>query len=73
MHWDRTHVEFFVDGASVGRVSKSSIRQTWRWSFDRHFYLILNVAVGGAYPSHPNETTAPATMTVDYVRAYRWV
>lgn len=73
VHWDRTHVEFFVDGASIGRVSKSSMEPTWQWSFDRPFYVILNVAVGGGYPSQPDDTSAPATMTVDYVRAYQWV
>ena len=39
--------------------------------FDRPFYLILNVAVGGWYPGPPAPTTRlPATMQVDYVRVY---
>jgi hypothetical protein len=37
--------------------------------FDKPFYLILNVAVGGDWPGDPNEETQfPQEMIVDYVR-----
>lgn len=39
--------------------------------FQRSFYLILNVAVGGYWPGEPDNTTSfPQTMYIDYVRAY---
>lgn len=39
--------------------------------FDRPFSMLLNLAVGGNYVGDPNASTAfPATMQVDYVRAY---
>jgi hypothetical protein len=39
--------------------------------FQRSFYLILNVAVGGYWPGDPDNTTSfPQTMYIDYVRAY---
>lgn len=39
--------------------------------FDRPFYLILNVAVGGWFPGAPVPTTEfPVTMQVDFVRVY---
>ena len=37
--------------------------------FDKPFYIILNLAVGGNWPKPPNSTTPfPATMSVDWVR-----
>ncbi|MDB6035828.1 MAG: glycosyl hydrolase family protein [Verrucomicrobiales bacterium] len=39
--------------------------------FDKRFYLILNVAVGGGWPGNPDGTTVfPNDMRVDYVRVY---
>jgi beta-glucanase (GH16 family) len=39
--------------------------------FDKPFYLILNVAVGGVWADSPDETSVfPQTMIVDYVRVY---
>lgn len=42
--------------------------------FNRDFYIILNVAVGGDWPGDPNESTVfdeRAAMYVDYVRVYQ--
>jgi beta-glucanase (GH16 family) len=42
------------------------------WVYDHPFFLLLNVAVGGAWPGNPDETTAfPQKMLVDYVRVYK--
>ncbi|MDB5291008.1 MAG: glcA 1 [Phycisphaerales bacterium] len=43
----------------------------WPAPFDKPFYIILNVAVGGQFLGNPDSTTTfPAEMVVDYVRAY---
>ena len=40
--------------------------------FDQPFHLILNLAVGGAWPGPPDASTVfPQRMTVDYVRVYQ--
>ena len=40
--------------------------------FDHPFFLLLNLAVGGAWPGDPDATTTfPQQLVVDYVRAYR--
>ena len=42
------------------------------WPFNNHFYLILNLAVGGGWVGSPNSSTVfPAIMEVDYVRVYQ--
>lgn len=39
--------------------------------FNRAFHLLLNVAVGGAWPGNPDETTElPVEMEVDFVRVW---
>lgn len=43
----------------------------WPAPFDQPFYLLMNVAVGGNFPGHPNEATVfPADLVVDWVRVY---
>jgi beta-glucanase (GH16 family) len=39
--------------------------------FDQPFYLILNQTVGGDWPGAPDPAGYPATVQVDWVRAYR--
>lgn len=45
---------------------------TYPAPFDKPFYLLLNLAVGGTYDEHrlPKDTDLPAVMKVDYVRVY---
>ena len=41
------------------------------WEFNKPFFIILNVAVGGNFPGAPSSsTTFPQTMKVDWVRVY---
>ena len=43
----------------------------WPAPFDKPFYLVMNVAVGGNFPGAPNAATRfPADLVVDYVRVY---
>lgn len=40
--------------------------------FDEKFFIILNLAIGGAWPKGPaKDTVFPASMVVDYVRVYQ--
>jgi beta-glucanase (GH16 family) len=41
------------------------------WVFDRDFFLLLNLAVGGTFSQRPDSATAlPQTMLVDHIRVY---
>ncbi len=43
----------------------------WPAPFDRPFYIVMNVAVGGNFPGRPDDSTPlPAELQVDYVRVY---
>ncbi len=65
VEWDSTSISWFVD-------STKYYSTTIGEPFDKSFYLILNVAVGGNWPGAPDYTTYfPQKMLVDYVRVYR--
>jgi beta-glucanase (GH16 family) len=54
-------------------VRAQSLRDLHPWPapFDKPFYLLMNVAVGGNFPGAPNPATQfPAELVVDYVRVY---
>jgi len=54
--------------------AKESDLNPWPAPFDRPFYLVMNVAVGGRFLGKPDKTTVfPAEMLVDYVRVYEKV
>jgi beta-glucanase (GH16 family) len=72
VEWDPDSVSFFVDKDLYVRRTRADLQPGWKWVFDKPFFLILNLAVGGDWPGNPDSTTVfPQTMLVDYVRVYR--
>lgn len=64
-------ITWYVDNHAFFQVTRDSLPAGAEWVFDRPFYLILNLAVGGEWPGTPDASTRfPATMLVDYVRLY---
>jgi beta-glucanase (GH16 family) len=71
VEWTPEKIDFFVDDQKYYTFSNDG-GSTATWPFDRPFYLILNLAVGGGWVGSPGETTVfPAVMEVDYVRVYQ--
>lgn len=74
---------FVFNRETLARMNREELRQMgmewaypqvqiYRWVFDREFFLLMNVAVGGHWPGYPHETTSfPQRMYVDYVRVYQ--
>jgi beta-glucanase (GH16 family) len=72
IEWDSDSVSFFVDKDLYVRRTRADLRPGWKWVFDKPFFVILNLAVGGDWPGNPDTSTVfPQTMLVDYVRVYR--
>ncbi len=71
IEWDASAIKFYLDDTLFE--TQSPAAATGRtWAFDRPFFVILNVAVGGQWPGSPDATTMfPQTMKVDWVRAYQ--
>jgi beta-glucanase (GH16 family) len=62
------------DGGKGINPAKEADLNSWPAPFDRPFYLVMNVAVGGKFLGRPDKTTVfPVEMVVDYVRVYEKV
>jgi len=75
IEWSPTSVNFYVDGNIYQTLTREDVAEETdgegEWVFDRPFYIILNVAIGGNLPGNPTENTVfPQSMIVDYVRVY---
>jgi beta-glucanase (GH16 family) len=72
VEWMPGEIRWVVDGQTYRRVTPADLPVGARWVFDHPFFLLLNVAVGGAWPGDPDASTVfPQQMVVDYVRVYR--
>ncbi len=69
--WSPNRIEFFMDGISVYVVTPSTVSPL-SWVFNKRFYMLLNLAIGGPWAGAPDGTTNfPQQMEVDYVRVYQ--
>ena len=70
--WTTDRVTFTMDGAAYGSVTREQVEAadgTWVW--DKDFYLLLNLAVGGNFPGPPDaDAPWPQRYTIDWVRVY---
>ena len=57
--WTPDSFEFKVDGRLIYRVTKPMVEHYGRWAFDNPKFLILNLALGGAYPYKTNGVEEP--------------
>jgi beta-glucanase (GH16 family) len=72
VEWDPKEIRFFVDGEHYATQSPESLPPGGKWEFEKDFFLLLNLAVGGNWPGSPDEETKfPAEMKVDHVRVYQ--
>ena len=63
-------VEATEDTPAVEAVEPTDV--TGDWVFNKPFYIIINLAVGGNFPGNPDiGETFPQNMLVDYVRVYK--
>lgn len=71
VEWEPGVIRFYVDDHLYATRTTADIPAGARWVFDKPFFIILNVAVGGNLPGAPDGSTRfPQRMLVDYVRAY---
>jgi beta-glucanase (GH16 family) len=66
--WNTNGISWFVDGTNY----YNAARRGKGWVYDKKFYIILNLAVGGKWPGYPDNTTKfPQDMEIDWVRVYQ--
>lgn len=71
VEWDEEGVRWYLDGEEYGEVTRDEVEDEGDWPFDRPFYLVLNLAVGGALGGPvPDDLSFPQQLVVDWVRVY---
>ncbi len=72
LEWTPELMKAFVDDSLYFEYKNEGLGET-KWPYDKPFYLILNVDVGGAWGNMQgiDEDVFPQTMEVDYVRVYQ--
>lgn len=71
VEWDSNYIRWFVDGIQYNEFYIGNGTGNTE-EFQKPFFLLLNLAVGGNWPGSPNASTPfPAQMLVDYVRVYQ--
>jgi len=81
-------IKWYIDDKLVKTTLKSEVTRYGNWVYDKPFFIILNLAVGGGYPQGVNGVSSPypgvpqstvdlikktpQTMEVDWVRVYQW-
>jgi beta-glucanase (GH16 family) len=71
VEWTPQKMDFYVDDHLYFTVNATSDYKTW--PFNKRFFLIMNVAVGGNWGGAQgvDDSVFPASMDVDYVRVYQ--
>ena len=69
--WTKDKMDFFVDDTLV-YTFQPEVKNENTWPFDKPFYFILNVAIGGNFGGPDvDDTIFPQDFIVDYVKVYQ--
>ncbi|MBC7744798.1 MAG: glycoside hydrolase family 16 protein [Flavobacterium sp.] len=70
IEWSATAINWFIDGVLFHSLDiTNNVNSTEE--FQKPFYILLNLAVGGNLPGQTiDDTKLPASVSVDYVRVY---
>ncbi len=68
--WETDKLTFYVDDVPYFSATKAQVNGDY--PFDKPFFFIMNIAVGGNWPGNPDATTIfPQHMIVDFVRVFQ--
>lgn len=70
IEWGPNYVNFYVDDVLYNQITPEDV--TGEWVFNKPFFMLINLAVGGTFVGSPNaDNVFPQTLLVDYVRVYK--
>jgi beta-glucanase (GH16 family) len=69
--WKENSIEFLMDDEKYHSITPNDLNGA-TYPFNKNFFFIFNVAVGGNLPGSPDATTPfPQSMIVDYIRVFQ--
>jgi len=70
-HWTKDSISFFIDSNLVYTFNPY-VKNDKTWPFDKPFYVILNLAIGGNFGGPEiDDSIFPREFLVDYVKIYK--
>ncbi len=69
IEWTRNHIAWFVDDVKYYEVSAAMYGNNY-YPFNNEFYLLLDLAMGGAWPGNVASNVQSAKLSVDWIRFY---
>jgi beta-glucanase (GH16 family) len=71
INWENNLIEFLFDNEVFYSVTPASLNGA-PYPFNKNFFFVFNVAVGGTFPGNPDSSTPfPQHMIVDYIRVFQ--
>ena len=72
LEWSETEIKAYVDDQLYFTYQNEGLGWS-KWPYERDYYLILNLAVGGAWGAAQgiDESIWPKSLEIDYVRVYQ--
>lgn len=71
INWENNLIEYMVDDQVFHTITPASLNGA-TYPFNKNFFFIFNVAVGGNLPGSPDGSTPfPQYMIVDYIRVFQ--
>lgn len=70
LDWSDEKLEISVDDSTYFTYKNEGLGES-KWPFNKPFYVILNLAVGGAWGGIVENELFPQTMEIDYIRVYQ--
>ena len=72
VEWEPERISFMLDGVVYKTITPADLPAGAAWPFTHPYFLLMDLAVGGAWPGSPNASTHfPAQMLVDWVRVWQ--
>ena len=75
MDWTKDFINFYIDGILYVRFDRNDKKFPGgieSWPFDKEFYLICNLAVGGNWGGEVDESALPFEFDIKSIKVYEW-
>ena len=70
IEWHKNSIKWFFDGKLYHEMSPATVNGN-KWVFNKPFFLIVNLAMGGLFGGETDPNVKSAKLNVDYIRYYK--
>ena len=69
IEWNKNSIKWFIDNKQYHSATPASLGSD-KWVFNKPFFLIVNLAMGGQFVGDVDPSVTSANMYIDYIRYY---